>query len=320
MGESPSVTSRFPAGVSFDHSVESLEEMEVNAAFWNLRTVQLDPGCYPGRIAAVHTGRMQLARSWRGRASRLEGAVPPGTLVLAVPLSDDAPIQYRGRKLTSRAVILQEHDIGIDFSFQGKLDIVTVAVDQSELLRRARALWNEDLECRKSFGVLDFPSKYIRAKIAEQLAGLLVAAQQRPSAISSSEVARGLENAVLDLILCAVEVRTRPQGRNGRQRAARVAEEYLRAHCRQQVSISDLCEVAGTSRRSLHLGFAELYGMPPLRYLQALRLSGVRRELTTERQHGQRLTEIATRWGFDHLGRFAACYREFFGEQPSKTR
>ncbi|HLK84781.1 MAG TPA: helix-turn-helix domain-containing protein [Xanthobacteraceae bacterium] len=31
------------------------------------------------------------------------------------------------------------------------------------------------------------------------------------------------------------------------------------------------------------------------------------------------VTEIATRWGFGHLGRFAVEYRRRFGESPSET-
>ncbi len=31
------------------------------------------------------------------------------------------------------------------------------------------------------------------------------------------------------------------------------------------------------------------------------------------------MTDIATKWGFGHLGRFAAAYRARFGESPSHT-
>ncbi|WP_080418328.1 helix-turn-helix domain-containing protein [Burkholderia ubonensis] len=32
------------------------------------------------------------------------------------------------------------------------------------------------------------------------------------------------------------------------------------------------------------------------------------------------ITEIATRWGFAHLGQFATDYRKAFNERPSDTR
>ena len=31
------------------------------------------------------------------------------------------------------------------------------------------------------------------------------------------------------------------------------------------------------------------------------------------------VSEVAYRWGFTHLGRFAGAYRERFGETPSQT-
>lgn len=105
--------------------------------------------------------------------------------------------------------------------------------------------------------------------------------------------------------------------RPGRHRIARRAEEFLRAHCREEISISDLCAVTGAARRTLHLGFCELYGMPPMTYLKALRLSRVRRDLLAASRSRTGVTEVAMRWGFYHLGRFAAEYRDFFGELPS---
>jgi AraC-like DNA-binding protein len=31
------------------------------------------------------------------------------------------------------------------------------------------------------------------------------------------------------------------------------------------------------------------------------------------------VAEVAARWGFSHLGRFAAAYRKRYGESPSHT-
>ncbi len=35
---------------------------------------------------------------------------------------------------------------------------------------------------------------------------------------------------------------------------------------------------------------------------------------------GTTVTEVALRWGFYHLGRFAQEYRALFGQSPSQTR
>ncbi len=52
-----------------------------------------------------------------------------------------------------------------------------------------------------------------------------------------------------------------------------------------------------------------------MKYLLAVRLDAVRRELLRRRNRG--VTDIATNWGFSHLGRFSATYRQYFGTLPS---
>ena len=81
-----------------------------------------------------------------------------------------------------------------------------------------------------------------------------------------------------------------------------------------------LCEAVGANRRTLHLGFLEVYGVPPMKYLSALRLCGARRSILAPRNREVRVTDIAMAWGFTHLGRFAMDYRSFFGELPSADR
>jgi AraC family ethanolamine operon transcriptional activator len=46
-------------------------------------------------------------------------------------------------------------------------------------------------------------------------------------------------------------------------------------------------------------------------------LNAIRRELRHARGSGERLSDVAMRWGFLHFGRFAEDYRNLFGERPS---
>jgi AraC family ethanolamine operon transcriptional activator len=93
----------------------------------------------------------------------------------------------------------------------------------------------------------------------------------------------------------------------------------VRAHPDFAVPISRLCRIAGVSERGLRNAFHSVRGMSPKQYLLTERLQGVRRALSGGGCHATTVTDIATNYGFFELGRFAASYREAFGEAPSDT-
>lgn len=93
----------------------------------------------------------------------------------------------------------------------------------------------------------------------------------------------------------------------------------MRAHPDTAVPISRLCRIAGVSERGLRNAFHSVRGMSPKQYLLTERLHGVRRALTASDRQPTTVTDAATNYGFFELGRFAASYREAFGEAPSDT-
>lgn len=82
---------------------------------------------------------------------------------------------------------------------------------------------------------------------------------------------------------------------------------------------AELAAVARVSVRWLQEGFRRHVGMSPMAYLRDVRLSRVRDELRRAGPGDLSVGEVAYRWGFVHLGRFARSYRERFGETPSQT-
>ena len=74
---------------------------------------------------------------------------------------------------------------------------------------------------------------------------------------------------------------------------------------------------AGVGVRALQAGFRRSLGTTPLAYLRDHRLDLARQALATGREP---VTQVAFRFGFAHLGRFSAVYRERFGESPRATR
>ena len=137
----------------------------------------------------------------------------------------------------------------------------------------------EAFQDRTSVGALYLQDASARMSAARKINAILFETMRDSLATVSPRGCREMENAVLDALLCSVLDRSRVEGMRVRQKIARKAEEYLRTCCRDPISISDLCAAVGTTRRTLHLGFVQLYGVPPMHYLRAIRLRGAREDL-----------------------------------------
>ena len=115
----------------------------------------------------------------------------------------------------------------------------------------------------------------------------------------------------------AAEARV-PVSPGERLRVVRRAEEFLATSGEPTARIDDLCVAANSSLSRLERAFRDTFGVGPRRYLTLRRLAAVRRELLN-RDADVTVTEVATRWGFFHLGRFSQEYRLLYQEQPSET-
>jgi AraC-like DNA-binding protein/tetratricopeptide (TPR) repeat protein len=83
-------------------------------------------------------------------------------------------------------------------------------------------------------------------------------------------------------------------------------------------SIEELAAACGVARRTLEKHFRRFVERSPCQVRRALLLERFRHELLRA-QPKSSITEIAMQCGVHHLGRFAAAYRESYGESPSAT-
>lgn len=105
----------------------------------------------------------------------------------------------------------------------------------------------------------------------------------------------------------------------GPPRAVRRAMEAIHNAPERPYGVADLAGIAGVSVRSLQEGFRRHLGRSPMGHLQQVRLERARESLLEADPTRVTVASIAHRWGFAHLGRFAAVYRARFGECPSES-
>lgn len=282
---------------------------------WKVHTSQLERGIYRTVLQGIHTPFLQLARTWRQLSSQIEAEIPRGTALLSFAAAPDVRLGFRGRTLHPREVVFQRDSSLLEASLSSASDIMTLCVDAEELDCRARHLWHRPFQA--DTGTLAFENAEGARRTSACFLRTIRENLVDGGPLTDPAIARIFENRILDGILCSLKDRTPATGTLGRNATARRAAGILRERCAEDISITDLCAATGATRRTLHLGFMELYGVPPMRYLKALRLCKVRRELSKMMDREVRVTDVAMRWGFLHLGRFASDYRQFFGELPS---
>src|SRR5262245_19533067 len=101
-------------------------------------------------------------------------------------------------------------------------------------------------------------------------------------------------------------------------RDVKKAIDYMRRNLHRRMAMADLVTAGQVAERTLRKHFRAFVGLSPLGYWRRLRLAMVREEFL-KGASGASVTEVATLYGFSHLGRFSSQYRRCFGEAPSAT-
>lgn len=96
------------------------------------------------------------------------------------------------------------------------------------------------------------------------------------------------------------------------------AVDAIHAHPAVPYTVSHLAKLAGVGIRTLQEGFRAHLHTTPMGYLREVRLTRAHEHLMAD--NTVTVAEVAHRWGFNHLGRFAASYAHRYGEPPSHTR
>lgn len=140
--------------------------------------------------------------------------------------------------------------------------------------------------------------------------------RQSPLALAS------LGNAVTHLILEAAPHRYSDQLATPASlpapRHVKWAIEFMHAHISFPISMDDIAAAARVSVRTLQQGFRRFRMTTPMAYLHEIRLTAAHQDLMNANEV-QSVADVALKWGFTHLGRFASDYKKRFGVLPSQT-
>lgn len=188
-----------------------------------------------------------------------------------------------------------------------------------ELRRYGRALIGPEFAIRQ--GVCRWlPPKSAAMRLRRLHVAIARSAATRPEALADAQAAHGLEQQVLHaLIDCLSPRAAQPETRAARRHRDLMArfEELLAAG--SGGGIREICAALGVSQRLLRDCCAAHLGMSPSVYRLRRAMQRANRALRRADPCMTAVAAIARREGFRAPGRFAAKYREIYGELPSVT-
>jgi AraC-like DNA-binding protein len=268
------------------------------------------------RLGGLTVGEVRYGTGVSVTASDLEHAYH----VLA-PLRGSVESRQNGRVVIGNpdcAVMLQP--VGdIRLTWTPDCRMLSIKVDRAALERELDAALDRQVASPAplgpSFAISTGPGRTWAA-----LVRLLLTEMRGPDGLlGQPQMARRLRDLVVSGLALTVEHPYAGELPGRRPRTVKRALDAMHSAPGHPFTAAELAAVAGVGVRVLQESFKQHVGVPPLTYLRRLRLDGVHAELTRADPGQVSVAEVAGRWGFSHLGRFAAAYRKRYGESPSHT-
>ena len=144
-----------------------------------------------------------------------------------------------------------------------------------------------------------------------------------PSALADRRVVRGVEHTLATMLLLSFH--HSESGDYCRDEKGPVpyyikrAEDYIRSHARDEISVDRIAAAGGVSARTMFYGFKHWRNTTPMAQVRNLRLDLARASLKRARLEGGTVSEAALDAGFTNFSQFSKIYKARFGESPSVT-
>jgi AraC-like DNA-binding protein len=245
-------------------------------------------------------------------------------LGLVLPNAGNASARIRNRTVVidgecALALSVPEVDL-ISYSGHGKHGHVTLEFDVATVQRTLSGIFEgaslRNIELDPQLDLASPAGQMLKAL------GDAAGAGMRDTSIRSEKSMALLGESILRLVFLnfphGLSNRLLRHQRDTTPRQISEALGFMRANMHHPLTLSEVAEASGISVRSLQYGFRRFHNITPFGYLRKIRLEAVQAELASP-LNALPIRDVALKWGFAHMGHFAARYRAAYGEPPSET-
>ena len=289
---------------------------------WDVRFLPFSTQDFSGTYARVDLPEFSVAqKTYRSCSLHISGK-PPQTLVpVILPAKIERAFRCQGRRMTDGDLVLVDRAQEIDLIIEGGVEATVVYLTEAVHLAVLGGLHGPESAAAATapVHVAEGPGVALLKTRLDELF------RCDPASPKPGLAKAALSREIASLLATAISAASRnaPRRPSGpfqqKARYARRARDVMEAKRHEPLALAELSTEVGVSIRTLQYAFQDYFGVSPGRYHTLRRLAGARAELKRGDPAEASVTDIATHWGFFHLGRFSRTYGKYFGEPPSRT-
>lgn len=218
---------------------------------------------------------------------------------------------------------LVDPDLSSDMTWSPDIKILTARFDRATLDRLTAGLTGHDPDQPVRYPLSSARSAQ-HARTLDQLdhyvRSLLASDVTRDSTLIHDQAARLVAAHFLEAFPIAPGRPDPDHEDHAGPASLRRALAFIDDHHDADIGLPEIASAARVSPRALQQEFRKHENTTPLAYLRRARLAAAHRDLKqADPGSGITVSDVAIRWGFANPGRFAAAYRDAYGQQPSHT-
>jgi len=300
----------------------NFHEMTEILKHWDVEIRQLEPSVVNDTVTLLKAKDIYLGQFQFTGKTHQKGEFPPGR-TFVFHCGEDSNILWRNKDVSSDSLMICP--IG------AKLDAVTKgtpasphAITLPEELMLSR-LQNKEQEYYKELVAAHdlIPVDPNKIKTVKDIFDkYMEGAEEDPKLIDSNNYQSCLEEELISALIEALfsyESYNSPDTDTALSSIWEKLENYMETHKDKPFKVSELSQAIAVSESTLNRLFNKKFGISPKSYLIKLRLNAVYQDLKQSSPDKIKIYKIANKWGFWHMGQFAADYRKLFGELPMET-
>lgn len=267
-------------------------------------------------VLQVCTGAASIWRCVASGAFQLRHRVSDQKLTIAF-VNDAVAVSADGHRWT-REHLLVATGRDIDMGSLGAADFVWIEIDLRLL---AESNFEAVLNVSRKTNMVLSTERAPMAELRSYVNDVLDKCKRDGTIVKSAGIWTRIESELLRRI--GAVLRSSSAGAYAeRERKAfslvQRVESFMWENVEEPLTLKRICANTDCRMRTLIYCFKECFGIGPITYLKTLRLNAVHRRLKKARG-AVRIFDVATDYGFWHMGHFSTDYKRMFGVTPTET-